>query len=512
MSRSKVTQACEESPGSRREGLECSKAEPCLNSHIDFVPNSADSADVGSVFGMTGSALAGLADTHIPGSCNEGGPCETTTSIPLFSQRPPLLAERSLDDACYAFASQRPGKFWCRPDDGFQSCSLGDIEGPSKSCDSSFAFNLTHDARNHAWSFRQVADASMCAPIASCVGAGAAFSCRDEAFLAVIKWHKQVARLSPSLVTTCQACASSHYALTPENVSFDQYKALASSVSKSFSFDLNHIQTCSVSDRVSGHRHGAPPAGGSTPSTQHAKPSKRDARLVVATYNGNSWKGAQAFLKTTPVTVVCVQEHRICGPAITEAKIWAKRNGWASYWVEAKSEAKSRSGGVALFVRAYIQSWVHPDVDPKLFAFRAVGVCIAAGHLGPVFCACCYFFTNNMSKSKIHPANLRMLGVLGDKIAHVGMPVLVGADWNMEPQIVHQIMFLDNFNLKIRSTQGQLHAGLGTCVTGGGSFVSTIDFFVMSSGLSDVVDHVRVHDAIAPRPHRPVILTFVAQP
>ena len=206
------------------------------------------------------------------------------------------------------------------------------------------------------------------------------------------------------------------------------------------------------------------------------------------------------------------QEHKLNGLPILEAKLWAKRNGWSSYWNEAEGEAIGRSGGVAVFVRSYVQSWVHPDVDPHFFASRGIGICVSAGGLGPILCISCYFFTNNTAKTKIHPANMRMLGVLGNFISKSNMPVLIGADWNMEPQLINSSMLLENFNLHIRTTKGQLQGSMGTCVTGGGAHVSTIDYFALSNCINDVVDQVQLHNDIAPRPHRPVLLSFLTTP
>ena len=69
-------------------------------------------------------------------------------------------------------------------------------------------------------------------------------------------------------------------------------------------------------------------------------------KLRIASFNGNCWTTCKAYLRITPATVVCLQEHKLKGDLLDEALLWAKTNGWASFWAPAASTLKrGLSGG-----------------------------------------------------------------------------------------------------------------------------------------------------------------------
>ena len=242
------------------------------------------------------------------------------------------------------------------------------------------------------------------------------------------------------------------------------------------------------------------------------KKRKGTPKLVAVTFNGNAWSTIKAYLLTTSANVVFAQEHRLLGDSLIEGRLWALRNGWSSYWSPgAASSSKGRSGGTVVLVRAYLQSWVPMDLTKQLGVFwphRGNAVVVSAGGMGPVLCVSCYFYTSSCAKTKVVPANMRLLSALGTLIKQSALPVVVGADWNMTPNVLCSVPFIDEFQLAIKADL----SALGTCVSKGGKSVSSIDFFVLSKVLNDVVFDCSICPITPPRPHRPLVLEFLSRP
>ena len=116
--------------------------------------------------------------------------------------------------------------------------------------------------------------------------------------------------------------------------------------------------------------------------------------------------------------------------------------------------------------------------------------------------------SNSFSKTKLVPQNMRLLAVLGAFIKRCALPVLVGADWNMTPNVLCSVPFLDEFVLSIKADS----SAIGSCVSRGGQSVSSIDYFVMSRHLADVVSNIQVCPITVPKPHRPTYLCFNTRP
>ena len=299
--------------------------------------------------------------------------------------------------------------------------------------------------------------------------------------------------------------------LSPTNC-FDTYtRDFVSSVNQSLHSEIKQIErvralaSSNSSEKVPELQRSAP----------KIKKAKKAPRLAVETYNGNCWSRIQAHLRDTKNNVLFCQEHKLMGGEIDEARLWCKLNGWTSYWAEASGspgDRKSRSGGVVILVRAYIQSWVPTECDSVLFAHRAVAAVVSAGSLRPLLCISCYFHVNNSCKTKATPPNLRMLSVLGSHIMGQTLPALIGADWNMEPAVLKGTGVLGACQLEIRHTDRIGFKSVGTCVTNGGACVSDVDYFVCSKHVNDVVDYCYTCMKTAPRPHRPVGLVFNTRP
>ena len=242
------------------------------------------------------------------------------------------------------------------------------------------------------------------------------------------------------------------------------------------------------------------------------KKMKTIPKFNAVTFNGNSWSTCKSFLSYTTANIVFIQEHKLLGEGLAAGKLWAMGQGWTGFFCPAlATHAGGRSGGVAILVRNYIQAWVPEelcDSNGQWWPGRGQAVVVAAGGTGPVLCVSAYFYTNSTAKSKMHQPNMGMLAAIGRLIADIRMYILIGADWQMSPEVLRKVTFLRDFELTIRAE----NSGLGSCVASNGSSVSCIDFFVLSYPLADVIEDVYYCPFTAPRPHRPTYLGLRTKP
>ena len=112
-------------------------------------------------------------------------------------------------------------------------------------------------------------------------------------------------------------------------------------------------------------------------------------KLIAVTYNGNTWQSIKAFVLQAEANVVFAQEHKLDGDQLVEARLWATRNGWASYWSCAhRSQVNGKSGGTLILVRKDLQSWIPKEATSNLGVFWAHGACaavVSAGVLAQFF-------------------------------------------------------------------------------------------------------------------------------
>ena len=239
----------------------------------------------------------------------------------------------------------------------------------------------------------------------------------------------------------------------------------------------------------------------------------KSPKLQATSFNGNSWSGIKAFLRSTASSIVLCQEHKLLLSDLPEARLWAKSNGWNSFWAAAALTVKGgKSGGVVVFARSFIQAWVPEALQTPIWAHRATGVVISAGGLGPTLYVSVYGFTNSSAKVTATPSNLKVLAAVGEIAKTIGLPTVVGGDFNMEPHVVRNAsMFLESFGFCAFSPTAQIGSCLSKGADGGVS-ISTIDFFLLTLDLADAVDSIDYCLDTPPRPHRPTCLSFKSRP
>ena len=123
-----------------------------------------------------------------------------------------------------------------------------------------------------------------------------------------------------------------------------QLNSLASSVSFCFAKQIMQTHIDSMPDTLTGQIPGDcsqkmldeeqvtnGQRAGDRSTVANDSGTKKKPKIVMATFNGNSWAGLKAFLRDSEANIVLGQEHRISGPAIIEARLWARKNGWSSF-------------------------------------------------------------------------------------------------------------------------------------------------------------------------------------
>ena len=100
--------------------------------------------------------------------------------------------------------------------------------------------------------------------------------------------------------------------------------------------------------------------------------------------------------------------------------------------------------------------------------------------------------------------NWQVLIRVGELLAHLGLPFIIGGDFNVGPQALVDSGW-------IRRIKGQLAVPAeGTCK--GKDGYSTIDYFVVSLGLDKALRGVRCDPDEPAKPHRPVTMKVEGRP
>ena len=137
----------------------------------------------------------------------------------------------------------------------------------------------------------------------------------------------------------------------------------------------------------------------------------------------------------------------------------------------ASPRSLGKSAGVFVLVKAHLQAWPPPMGGQDFWKHRGLAVIVNAGGLSPVlFCSCC-FHDNSIAKAKSGPANLRMLVGLASYAKSINLQFCVGADWNMEPDVLAGTGFLKDHQWHVKCADSLL----GLCVTNKGQSRSILD-------------------------------------
>ena len=212
------------------------------------------------------------------------------------------------------------------------------------------------------------------------------------------------------------------------------------------------------------------------------------------------------------------QTHLSGRGRLETAQRWARRKGWATFFQAAEEsgqhEAANR-GGVALAGPLHISTEVPASFEATLddAAFMApAGVQrpldylrsrILARHVNAMLKGGVTLVTVYLEQGvKASGLNLWLLEALAVFCLGFDGPWIAMGDWNMEPTELARSGWVDLVGGKVVAPDSV------TCAGGTGS---TIDYFVVSAAMAQLVQQVQVLDESPTTPHWPVRLTLTAK-
>ncbi|HIL38396.1 MAG TPA: endonuclease/exonuclease/phosphatase family protein, partial [Planctomycetes bacterium] len=177
-------------------------------------------------------------------------------------------------------------------------------------------------------------------------------------------------------------------------------------------------------------------------------------------------------LKDSRADVVCGQELKVTEAELDRFTKAVWNLGWRCRVTPCTfGEGGGRSCGTGVFVRRHMCIWEDPLIPSRPAGARATVVVVAGDGLAPFVVASVYAAVGEGPS----PSNCRLIKDVLVPIIARGLPWLVGADWNMDPETL-RLMDLPKFSGSRIISDG---TGVGTCTAG--KTPTTIDYFLVSS-------------------------------
>ena len=214
--------------------------------------------------------------------------------------------------------------------------------------------------------------------------------------------------------------------------------------------------------------------------------------------NHNTMHSGLSYLERSRADFVCFQEARVDGDAKLAAERAAKRSKWSLAIEPAvRTPADGLSAGAAVAVRSHIghsdpvkMPW-HEELNSRVRVSWINAVCSGGFFLVSLY----LWHSEGMSQR-----NLSLLQHLAWVLKRLRGPWIIGADWNLTPDVLRASGWLQLVKGFIRCT------GMATC------HASEYDFFVVSSGFDPMVVGVFLINDCGTFPHSPVRLWMRGRP
>lgn len=187
------------------------------------------------------------------------------------------------------------------------------------------------------------------------------------------------------------------------------------------------------------------------------------------------------------------QEVKVKRGEIDSFVEWAAEHGWKAMVAPcAVLDSKRRSGGVAIFARNWCGLGPVATGETVVCEARAMVCQCSIPGLAQFAAASVYLHDGEGASQR----NISILEKIGCRVAELNLPFVIGADFNMDPNLLDCTMFAD----KLRATICAYDGSLGTYTHPNG--VSNIDYFVASSAMAAVVHSVGLaSDLPMPKDH-----------
>lgn len=249
------------------------------------------------------------------------------------------------------------------------------------------------------------------------------------------------------------------------------------------------------------------------------------------TANGTTFaclSGALPELRELGVDLIMAQETHLLGARARAAEAWLAREGWFgllgdAVWKHSAPEVDAgrqpdhsqlrlegqvgTSGGVGLLTRPGLglgrPVWGDLPESCSLFEGRALISIWPPVVAGGLVVVSIYGFTGE-GQAKL---NKLLWAKVGKFLVQFGRPFLLGGDWQTDPDDEALLLWAGAVDAMVVAPSGSAVSCRSSAAQGLGR---TIDFFIISRALSQVVVDCEVLENIPTRPHFPVMITLDA--
>ncbi len=195
------------------------------------------------------------------------------------------------------------------------------------------------------------------------------------------------------------------------------------------------------------------------PTTDSQQQEVRDT-LEFWTVNANSWGSVQKLIEQgqfDTAQVLCIQEtHLVSEASITSAVQWMLTRGWLTTFQPALLlDTGGSTGGTAVAVRDGLDAGVSPVAFsfPVSLQHRALAVNIEIADVVPFVLVSAYF----QDKIGLQAANLDLLAQFPLLQEASGRPVLVGADFNIQPRTIQNTDYQERAAMQVIAPSQATH-------------------------------------------------------
>ncbi len=224
--------------------------------------------------------------------------------------------------------------------------------------------------------------------------------------------------------------------------------------------------------------------------------------LVVETANSTGWGPLKRRLLSTDADILLAQETWVLPNQKREASDWAARHGWESAWAPAQPGAGGgASGGVAVLARRGLGLRLPPVGSHIVEEARVVAAFCEPPGYRPILAVSAYLIDGKGTQL----ANKAILTRIGKCVEAQGVDcqALEGGDFQCRPTDVDGT----GFPHMVRGRTVAPSSARGTYRSARGA--STIDYFIISDELVDVVDSIRIVECSGLKGHSPVEVRFL---
>ncbi len=243
--------------------------------------------------------------------------------------------------------------------------------------------------------------------------------------------------------------------------------------------------------------------------TREGSRRRSKASHVIETINGTAWSSLAEYVQgSSGVDVFLMQETHLPPSRVKAEEDWCKaRRLRGTLSAATPSGEGGWRGGAGIAARdAYGMTLVPGMKRSELVEGRVVLVHLGGLVRGGYGLATVYLWTSEGMSAR----NLAILDALGAALRGLGIPFVVGGDWNVGPEVLEATGWAERLRAKIVAPQDVTFVPTATLGDGESAPAqgSRLDYFVVSEMLVPLVQSVRVVETELIAQHKPVRLAL----